>query len=372
MKLFEYQAKELFEERNIPIPNGMLIDGPWDLHPDHIQLPCVVKAQVLQGGRGKAGLIQFATTFDEAYQKAKQMMNASTYIHKLLIEEALPIKQELYLSLTVDPVSGQAMVMACANGGIDIEEIARNRPEQIIKEYIDLSSGLMPFQARNVMYSLGLKNSLVSKGVSILTELYHLFRQYEAELIEINPLVITTDDRLVALDGKMTLDDNALSRHNRFTPTREYFESEAQYKAALEGIPYLEFDGDIGLMCAGAGLTNAVFDLVHYYGGSVASYLEFGGPNYHKALKAMNIILQNKPKVILIVTFGTIARADVMAKGVVEAIEQLHPDIPIVTAIRGTGEEEAWRILQSAGLDVLTDTEEAVQKAVQLAGGKRS
>ncbi len=369
MKLFEHQAKELFRDLGIPVPEGKLISQPLDLKSDEIKLPCVVKAQVLQGGRGKAGLIQMAATYEEALQKAQQIFNSKANVSKILIEEALPITQELYLAITVDPVSGQAMIMASSQGGVDIEEIARDHPELIVKEYVDLSLGLFPYQARNVMYQLGLDQPLVKQGVTILTKLYELFRSYEAELVEVNPLVISKD-RLVALDGKITLDDNALYRHKRYTLSREYFESDAQYEAALEGIPYLEFDGAIGLMCAGAGLTNTVYDLVHYYGGTVASYLEFGGPNYHKAVKAMQIILKRKPKVILIVTFGTIARADVMAQGVVEAIQQLKPDIPIVTAIRGTGEDEAWNILTQAGLEVVTDTEEAVQKAVQLAGGR--
>ncbi len=170
----------------------------------------------------------------------------------------------------------------------------------------------------------------------------------------------------------MTIDDSSLHRQERFSLSRDYFESDVEYEAAEEGIPYLQFDGDIGLMCAGAGLTNVIYDLVNYGGGSVASYIEFGGPNYHKAVKAMELMMKTGPKVALVVTFGTIARADVIAEGLAEAIEKLKPDFPVVTAIRGTGEEKTQEILRSVGLEPLSDTEEAVERAIELAGGKRT
>lgn len=371
MKLFEYQAKELFEEIGIPVPRRKLISDELQINEaiEEIGLPCVIKAQILEGGRGKAGLIQLAKNSNEAKEKTAQIYKSPKNVKKLLIEEAVNIEKELYLAISLDPVTGSAMIMACKEGGVDIEEIARKTPDKIIKEYVDISKGLSPFQARNIMFDLGLEKDLRSQGVKTLLNLYNLFRKYEAELVEINPLMITLEGSIVAADGKISLDDNALFKHNKYTITKDYFDSEAQYESAMEGIPYIQFDGDIALMCAGAGLTNAVFDLVHYYGGSVANYLEFGGPNYHKAVKAMQIIMKNKPKVILIITFGTIARADVMAQGIVDAINQLQPNIPIVTAIRGTGEEEAIQLLQSVGLESLNDTEEAVQKAVQIAGG---
>jgi succinyl-CoA synthetase beta subunit len=371
MKLLEYQAKELFEEINIPVPKRKLICQQSELDDavQEIGFPCVIKAQIFEGGRGKAGLIQLASSTEDAQTKARQIFASPKNVRKLLIEEAVNIKKELYVSITLDPVTGSAMIMACEEGGVDIEEIARNTPDKIIIEYIDISKGLSPFQARNILYDLGLDHDLINQGTKILLNLYSLFQRYDAELVEINPLMITQEGTITAADGKISLDDNALFRHERFKLTRDYFESDAQYEASLEGIPYLQFDGDIGLMCAGAGLTNTVFDLIHYDGGTVANYLEFGGPNYHKAVQAMKIIMKNKPKVILIVTFGTIARADVMAQGLVDAINLLKPDIPIVAAIRGTGEEEARKLLQSVGLESLDDTEQAVKKAITLAGG---
>jgi succinyl-CoA synthetase beta subunit len=182
---------------------------------------------------------------------------------------------------------------------------------------------------------------------------------------------VTASGALVAADGKVTIDDGSLARQSRFPLSREYFESDVEYEAAAEGIPYIEFDGDIGLMCAGSGLTNVIYDLVNYGGGSVGSYVEFGGPNYRRAAKAMELTMLSKPKVLLVVTFGTIARADVIAEDLAEAIGRLQPDFPIVTAIRGTGEEKVRELLGGAGLELLDDTEDAVERAIELAEGVR-
>jgi succinyl-CoA synthetase beta subunit len=371
MKLFEYQAKELFEESQIPVPNRVLIDSPSEMGEAARQIgfPCVLKAQVLHGGRGKAGLIKVVSKMEEASKQVEEIFSRAKNMSSLLIEEAIQIEKELYVSITADPITGSAMIMACSEGGMDIEEIAKNIPEQIHKTYVNLSEGLLPYQARGILYELGMDDHLVAPGAKILMDLYNVFRKYEAELVEINPLMVTKDGAFIAGDGKISIDDNALFRHPQFKTTRAYYENEAEFEAAEEGIPYLQFDGNIGLMCAGAGLTNTVFDLVNDYGGRVANYLEFGGPNYHKAHKAMQIMMKNDIKVLLIVTFGTIARADVMAQGVVEAIKELQPQFPIVAAIRGTGEELANELLRSVGIEPLIDTEEAVAKAIALAGG---
>ncbi|MBU8878114.1 succinate--CoA ligase subunit beta [Bacillus sp. FJAT-29790] len=371
MKLFEYQAKDIFEESSIPVPNRILIKNNDEAENavNEVGIPCVLKAQVLHGGRGKAGLIKLVSELDAVQENADGIFSRAKNMPYLLIEEAINIEKELYVSISADPMTGYGMIMACAEGGIDIEEIARTMPEQIKKLLVDPSVGLLPYQARSLLYELGIQQEMIGQGTKILLNLYDIFQKYELELVEINPLMITKEGGFIAGDGKVSIDDNALFRHPQFSMTREYFENDAQYEAAQEGIPYLQFDGNIGLMCAGAGLTNTVFDLVNDYGGSVANYLEFGGPNYHKARKAMEIMMKNDIKVMLIVTFGTIARADVMAKGVVDAIKELKPDFPIVTAIRGTGEEEAHELLRGAGLDPLKDTEEAVITAIALAGG---
>lgn len=373
MRLFEHQAKELFEEVGIPIPKGRLVSSASELDGavEEVGVPCVIKAQVLQGGRGKAGLIQLASTAEEARTKSEQILDSLENGRKLLVEQALNIDKEIYLSITTEPETGSALVMISAEGGMEIEEIARTMPDRIIRERVDVSEGLLPFQARNAMFELGLDKDGVKQGSAMLLSLYELFSKYDAELVEINPLVATEDGTLVAADGKMTIDDNSLPRQSRFPLSRDHFETDIEYEAAKEGIPYLKFDGDIGLMCAGSGLTNVIYDLVNYGGGSVASYVEFGGPNYNKAATAMKLAMQSKPKVLLIVTFGTIARADVIAEGLVEAIDQLKPEFPIVTAIRGTGEEKVQELLRSVGLEPLEDTEEAVEKAVELAGSAK-
>ncbi len=373
MKLFEYQAKELFEEAGIPIPRGRLVSEVSELDGalEEVGLPCAIKAQVLRGGRGKAGLIQLASTAEEARVKAGQILDSIGDGRSLLVEQALDIERELYLSITAEPVSGSVLVLASAEGGVEIEEVARTMPEKIVRERVDLSEGLLPYGARNVMFELGLEGDRARQGSAMLMSLYDLFQRYDAELVEINPLVATKSGALVAADGKVTIDDGSLARQSRFPLSRDYFESDVEYEAAAEGIPYLKFDGDIGLMCAGSGLTNVIYDLVNYGGGSVASYVEFGGPNYRKGAKAMELTMLSKPRVLLVVTFGTIARADVIAEDLAEAIGRLQPDFPIVTAIRGTGEEKVRGLLDGAGLEFLDDTEDAVERAIELAGGAK-
>lgn len=365
MKLFEYQAKQHFADAGIPVPAGAVIASAEDLQAD-APSPCVLKAQVLHGGRGKAGLIQFADTLDVAKQRASDLLASGKAGSKLLVEEKLEIQREYYLSVTLDARRGKLLVLASTEGGVEIEQVAAKTPEKIIRQSIDRAQGILPFQARNVCFGLGLSGEAFKSGCKLLGNLVGLFCRKDATLAEINPLVLTEKDELVAADGKLLIDDHAGFRQEKIELTQEHYESALEYEAAKAGFPYLEFDGEIGLMCAGAGLTNTVYDLIQDYGGSVANYLEFGGPNYRRAVEAMDFTLRSKPKVILIVTFGTIARADVMAEGIAEAIAKHNPSVPIVTAIRGTNEEQAVEILKSIGLEPLRDTETAVQKAVEI------
>jgi len=371
MKLYEYQAKEVFKEEGISIPNSVLIQDYDQLEDalNKVGVPCVVKSQVLSGGRGKAGLVVFTPTKELAKLEVKRLFDHELNIKNIMIEEAVNIKQEIYVAITVDPVLATGLLMVSIEGGVDIETLAVENPEKIIKEPIDLRYGLMPFQATKIAFDLGLPNEVAKELRNVILKLYKVFKKYDSELVEINPLFITTDNTIIAGDGKLMIDDNSMFRQSRFEKQEDDYKTEAEYDASLEGIPFIQFDGDIGLMCAGAGLTTTVYDLIHYEGGTIANYLEFGGPNYKKALKSMEICLKVPSKVILIVTFGTIARADVMAEGIVDAIKRLKPDRPIVTCIRGTNEQEAVKILKSAGLEPLFDTEEAVRKAVALAKG---
>jgi succinyl-CoA synthetase beta subunit len=373
MKLHEHEAKEVFAAAGIPVPKSSLATDAESAARAALGIgfPCVLKSQVLRGGRGKAGLIKLVKSEAEAREVAASLFASPQDVRKLLVEEAVDIGRELYLSVTVDPERAEALVLACAEGGVEIEELAATAPEKIVRERVPLAEGLLPFRARNVAYALGLDGDLAKKVASVLEALWKVFRANDAELVEINPLFITKSGTVVAGDGKLAIDDNALFRHADREPGRDYYDSDAAFEAAAEGIPYLQFDGDISLMCAGAGLTTVVYDLIVDEGGSVANYLEFGGPNYKKAVRAMELCLKNDPKVILIVTFGTIARADVMAEGITEAIRKLKPTCPIVACIRGTGEEKAVEMLREAGLEPLFDTEEAVRRAVAFAGGRK-
>ena len=371
MKLYEYQAKNVFKEAGIAIPNSVLIENPEEIDNAlaKVGTPCVVKSQVLSGGRGKAGLVKFTKTEAEAKSETVRLFKHELNIKKIMIEEAVNIEKEIYVSITVDPFLGTGLLIVSAEGGIDIETLAVTQPEKIIKEPIDLRYGLMPFQASRIAYSLNQPKVVTKALMKLFLKLYKVFRKYDAELVEINPLFITKDLEVVAGDGKLMIDDNSMFRQPEFEKGQTDYKSIAEFEAAEEGIPFIQFDGDIGLMCAGAGLTTTVYDLIHYEGGTIANYLEFGGPHYKKAVKAMEICLKVPSKVILIVTFGTIARADVMAEGIVDAIRRLQPDRPIVTCIRGTNEQEAVKILRAAGLEPLFDTEEAVRKAVEIAQG---
>ena len=372
MKLFEYQAKEVFAGAGIPVPKSVLIASAGEL-PSAVEalgLPCVLKCQVLSGGRGKAGLVKLVHTLSEAAALAERYFREVPSLHAVLVEEAVAIERELYLAVTMDAATGRAMLMGCAEGGVEIEHVAAHTPERIVREYIDLDRGLQAFQISDFVYRLGLRDDALKQTGKICGALYQSFRSMDAELIEINPLFLTKNGTAIAGDGKLSIDDNSMFRHAAYEKGRAYYGSDMEFEAAKEGIPYIEFDGDISLMCAGAGLANTVYDLVNYEGGTIANYLEFGGPNYMKAGTAMRLCLANNPKVILIVTFGTIARADVMAEGITKAVLELKPSCPIVACLRGTGEERVDEIFAPIGLKRLSDTEEAVKQAVAIASGR--
>lgn len=372
MKLFEYQAKEAFREKGIPTPTGVVARSMEEVDAalQTVGCPCVIKAQVLRGGRGKAGLIRVAQDPATARAHAEALFASEHGVRTLLVEQAVDIDRELYLSVTVDPVEAKAMIIGCADGGVDIEELAVTHPEKIITVKVDLAEGLGAYHINNLLYGMNLTGDVAKQVGAVVRGLFGVFRACDAELAEINPLFVTREGAVVAGDGKLNIDDNSVSRQPKYSLTRDYFDSDVEFEAAMEGIPYLPFKGDIALMCAGAGLTTTVFDLINDAGGSPAVYVEFGGANYTKAVRTMQLCLQTPSKVILVVTFGTIARADVMAQGLVDAIAAHRPQQPIVTCIRGTNEDEAFMILREAGLTPLTNTEEAVQLAVDMAAGR--
>jgi succinyl-CoA synthetase beta subunit len=308
-------------------------------------------------------------SIEKAQTEIRSLFDCGQGVKKILIEQTVSIVKEIYLAITVDAAKAKALVISCAEGGVDIEDLTGSG--KIHYTFVDLAAGIQDFQCRNVAYNMGFEGDTAKKIAVVVKQLYGVFCKYDAELAEINPLFITKEGGLVAGDGKLIIDDNSGFRQKRFEINRDYFSSDAEYESYLEGIPYLQFDGDISLMCAGAGLTTTVFDLINYSGGKVANYLEFGGANYKKAVRAMELCLKNSnAKVILIVTFGTIARADVMAEGIKSAIETLKPSVPIVVCIRGTNEEAANEILRSCGLNPLYETEEAVATAVKISKGE--
>lgn len=372
MNVFEYQAKEAFRDNGITTPKGVLIRSADEVEKaiNEIKLPCVLKSQILRGGRGKLGLIKFVKTMDEAKSVAKELFASEHKVQIILVEEAVAMDKEVYLAVTVDPVTSKAIFIACADGGVDIETLAKDTPEKLITVEIDITEGLGAYHINNLLFGLGFSGDLAKKFGAVARNLYKTFRACDASLAEINPVFITKDGDVIAGDGKLIIDDNSVERQPKFPLMEEYFDSKVEYEATLEGLPYLQFDGDITLMCAGAGLTTTVFDLINDAGGKPATYAEFGGANYTKAVRTMELCLQTPSKVILVVTFGTIARADIMAQGLVEAIKIHKPTIPIITCIRGTGEEEAFKVLRDAGLEPLTNTEQAVQRAVDIAAGR--
>ena len=377
MRLYEYQAKDIFNSHGITTPASALAENEPELPGclEKIGFPCVLKAQVLQGGRGKAGLIRTANDKKEALALGADLFGPLHKIKTILVEQLITgIEKEIYLAVTYDPVKAMGLVLASQAGGIDIEETASQNPEKIIRQYFDITEGIDQKQCLEIATALNIpdKQDIVAATIS---KLCGIFIASGAELVEINPLFLTGDRGAVAGDGKIILDDNATYTRDNYDPVTADPEEDgdiAKKMAMAEGMPYLSFDGDIGLICAGAGLATAVYDLVNYAGGKVGTYLEFGGPNYRKAYRAVEISLLSSPKVILIIAFGTIARVDIIAGEALRAIRELKPVCPAVFCLRGTNEEKAWEILKEAGQINFLDTEQAVEKAVSLVrGGSR-
>jgi succinyl-CoA synthetase beta subunit len=368
MRLTEAEGKAEFAAAGIKVPRGVLASRPGELTPAFAEIgfPCVIKAQVLSGGRGKAGLVSVVRDMDEAFAEGRRILAHPAGVRSVLVEECVKAAHELYLSISYDPRSAKGLVLASAEGGMEIEKLATVDPGKIARIEVDIAGGLAPRHARGLAYGLGLSGQAAKSFIYVAARLWQVFRSMDAELVEINPLFLMPDGSILAGDAKLLVDDNSAFRHPTYPIEARPYESETARLAAIDGIPYLQFDGEISLMCAGAGLTTTVYDLVADSGGSVANYLEFGGPNYRKAVRAMELCLANAPKVVLIVTFGTIARADVMAAGIAEAVEKWKPTCPIVVCIRGTGEDEARAILEGIGLEPLMDTEVAVARAVAL------
>jgi succinyl-CoA synthetase beta subunit len=374
MKIHEYQARQIFRDYGIPVPDGVVCYTVNEVEKaaQNIKGMSVVKAQVLAGGRGKAGGVKLARTVSDAVSAAKQILGMDIKgltVTKVLVTEAVDIAKEYYIGLVNDRNSKSVTLMASAEGGVEIEEVAKEHPEKIIKLSINPLTGLLDYQARNVALELFGDIKLAQAAASIFIKLYKLYIETDATLAEINPLVLTTDHQILAIDGKMNFDDNALFRQPKILAMREPDEEEAREIAAHEkGLSYIKLDGNIGCMVNGAGLAMATMDMIKLYGGSPANFLDIGGSsNPQKVIDAMNILLSDKNvKAVMINIFGGITRCDDVARGLLKALEVIITDVPIVVRLSGTNAEEGLAMLKQTGLPTVSSMSEAAQKAIEL------
>lgn len=377
MKLHEYQTKKIFSDFGIPIPRGRVSTTAEEARTIAQELGgrVVVKSQVLVGGRGKAGGIKLARTPEEAEELASQILAMTIKglaVRKVLVDEAADIRSEIYLAITNDRTTRRPVMMASAAGGVEIEEVARETPEKIIREHIDPLLGLRDYQARNIASGIELPRELWRDFAGIAANLYRVYSRCDAVLAEINPLVITGRHTLVALDGKMVIDDNALFRHPDLAEMRDVDEEAPEETEARKyGLAYVKLDGNIGIMTPGAGLAMASMDIIHYFGGKPANFLDIGGgASAEKVAAALRIILSDKSvKAVLLNIFGGITRCDEVARGILAALKEVKTDVPLVVRLVGTNQEEGRRLLAEASLTTATSLAEAAQLAVKAAGG---
>jgi len=377
LKLQEYQSKRIFARYGVPIPNGEVATTPAAARDIAARLggTVVIKSQVLVGGRGKAGGVKLAHSPDEAEEVAAQILGMDIKgltVRKVLIDEGADIQDEIYLGLVVDRMQRRVIMMGSSEGGVEIETVAAETPEKIIKISIDPFLGLRSYQANELAYGIGIPKPLVRQFTKIAIGLYNAFVGSDASLAEINPLVITPDG-LLAVDGKMVLDDNALYRHPDLAEMRDLDEENPfEQEARRFGLSYVKLDGEIGCMVNGAGLAMATMDLTKLFGGSPANFLDIGGgATADKVAAALRIILSDKNvKAVLFNIFGGITRGDEVAKGIVAALDEIKPDLPMVARIVGTNEKEGRAILADAKMITATTLAEAAQKAVAAAHGE--
>ena len=377
MKIHEYQARQIFRNYGIPVPDDVLCYTVGEVENAARELNCltVVKAQVLAGGRGKAGGVKLARNVDEAVAAAKQILGMDIKgltVEKVLVTKAADIEKEFYVGFVNDRNTKSVTLMASAEGGVEIEEVAKNTPEKIIKFPVNAQTGLLDFQARDIALKLFGDIKQAQKAASILSKLYKLYVETDATLAEINPLILTPDGAVLAIDGKMNFDDNALYRQPKILAMREPDEDEKKEIAAHEkGLSYIKLDGNIGCMVNGAGLAMATMDMIKLYGGSPANFLDIGGSsNPQKVIDAMNILLSDKNvKAVMINIFGGITRCDDVARGLIKALEIIMTDVPIVVRLSGTNAEEGLALLKQTGLPTVGSMSEAAKKAIELSKG---
>jgi succinyl-CoA synthetase beta subunit len=389
MKIHEYQAKAILARYGVTTPRGEVTFTKEEAREAARRLKsqvCVVKAQIHAGGRGKGGGVKLARSADEAAEIASQIlgMNLVTVqtgpqgriVKRLLIEEGLDIKRELYLGLLIDRETGRPVFMASASGGMEIEQVAKENPGAILREHIHPAVGLQPYQARKIAFGLGLTGEQATGATPFFQALYRAFIDTDASMVEINPCVVTGDGKLVALDAKVTFDDNALFRHKDLRELRDLDEEDPlEVEASKYGLNYIKLDGTVACMVNGAGLAMATMDIIKYTGGSPANFLDVGGGATADQVKNAFHILLSDPEVraVFINIFGGILRCDVLATGVVAAAKDLHVKIPIVVRMEGTNVERGQQILRESGLNftIADGMKDGAQKVVALAGGAR-
>ena len=388
MKIHEYQGKTLLKEYGVPVPRGIVARTADEAEAAAKELGTdvvVVKAQIHAGGRGKGGGVKLAKSPAEAKEIASQMLGMKLVTHQtgpegrevktLLIEEGLPIDKEFYLGITLDRITGRNVFMASSAGGMDIEKVAEETPELILKETIDPSVGLRPFQARKLAFGLGLPGELVNQAAKFMLALYDAYEKMDASLVEINPFLLTKDGRLIALDAKVNFDDNAMFRHKNYAELRDLNEEEPlEIEASKYNMNYIKLDGNIGCMVNGAGLAMATMDIIKLAGGEPANFLDVGGgASQERVEQAFKILLaDDNVKAVLINIFGGIVRCDMVANGVVAAAKNLGVSIPIVARLEGTNVEEGRRVLRDSGINILTaeGMNDAAEKVVSAANAE--
>ncbi|MCH8018475.1 ADP-forming succinate--CoA ligase subunit beta [candidate division KSB1 bacterium] len=381
MKIHEYQAKAILKNFGVEVPRGHLAETAADAKKFAAELggTVVVKAQIHAGGRGKGGGVKIAKNADEAEAFATEMigMNLVTHqtgpegkeVRKVLIEEGLDIEREFYLGIVLDRAQSQLVFMASTEGGVEIEKVASETPEKIIKEHIDLAVGLQPFQARKLAFGLGLKGEQVKNALKFFSALYKAFMESDCSMAEINPLVVTKDGNVLALDAKINFDDNALYRHKDFAELRDLHEEEPlEVEASKYGLNYIKLDGVVGCMVNGAGLAMATMDMIKIAGSEPANFLDVGGGASAETVEnGFKILLSDKNvKAVLINIFGGIVRCDRVAKGVIEAASKIDIKVPVVVRLEGTNAEEAAKLLEESDLsfEVGRSFQEAAEKIV--------
>jgi succinyl-CoA synthetase beta subunit len=385
LKIHEYQGKSILARFGVPVPRGEVTSNSLDAAAIAQRLGgsvVVVKAQIHAGGRGKGGGVKLAKSPDEAERLAKQMIGMTLITHqtgpegrivgRVLIEEGLQIERELYLSMLLDRAAGRPVIIASAAGGMDIEEVAATHPEKILREHVDPATGVIPFQARKLAFAMGLESGPAGKMVKVLDAIYKAFIETDASMIEINPLILTKGGDLLALDAKVTLDDNALYRHPDLRELRDLGEEDPlEVEASKFSLNYIRLDGNIGCMVNGAGLAMATMDIIKLAGGEPANFLDVGGgANAEQIKNAFRILMADKNvKAVFINIFGGILRCDVLAQGVIAAVKQLGVPVPIVIRMEGTNVDEGKRMLRESGLNFTTADSmgEAADKVVALA-----